>query len=346
MSATSASSQLTAASARTEPEWYLGGVAAAVAVRTRIPAGLLRFLIVCVSAKHFWAALGIYGAAALVVPHQGRWLPGWLNLVGARRAAILAGTLWLIPVGWDTQGVMGGGPALWVPVGGAALAAILMLLSEPRVDPLTRSAEEDRRTALSTLPALIVAVVVAGGVTFLPGLRSELVLALGLGAAGVAVAVLGPRISLSAAIVPLTLLGLTAVLLIASGARLQGGVGDLRVAPRAADALASVYRRATGELTLDLRDIRSTAGRTRTVTATVGVGRIRILLPAGARGTLDLRIGEGMADGLSSAGDGVFIRHVGIMKTYGQPSRVRYRIIAAVGKGCVIVLEPGASGSC
>lgn len=351
MSATSAAPELAAASARTERQWYLGGVAAAIAFWTRIPVGLVRFVIFLVAAKHVWAALGIYAAAALVVPHQGRWLPGPINALGAVRVAVLTGALALIPAfSLDTNGIFGEGPGLWIPVGGVVLAGVVALLTEPRVDPAAHDPAAGRRVVLSTLPAAAVALAVGLGVVLAPGLRSEVILGAGLVLAGGAVAALAERISVRAAVVPLMLLGVLAIALAFAGARLEGGIGDLRAAPRSADAVAPVYRRAIGEVTLDLRHLPVTPGVTRTVRVSVGLGGIRILVPGDATGTFEARIGEGGLNvpDLAPAG-GMFVHRVVALTPVGPPPRdggARFRITAQIGKGCVLVVVPGEQASC
>jgi hypothetical protein len=351
VSVASLAPRVVAASGRAEPRWYLGGVAAAVSARTRIPAGLLRFLIFCVAAKHFWPALAIYGAAALVVPHQGRWHPGWLNVVGAARVAILGGALALVPVFlFNDHGIFGQGPGLWIPVDGVVAAAVLALVTEPRVDPLDHEPADDRRTALSMLPALAVAALTGLGMLVAPGLRAELLLGAGLVLAGVAVAALGEQINLRAAVVPLMLLGVLAILLASSGARLQGGVGDLRAAPRSAAAVAPVYRRAIGEVTLDLRQVTATPGGPVRVRVSVGLGGVHILLPRNATGSFEARIGEGDLNPPADAPTGgAFVHSLVALRPEGPPLRgpgARFDITVALGRGCLVPSVPGEVASC
>jgi hypothetical protein len=79
---------------------------------------------------------GIYAGAALVIPHQGRRLPGWINALGALRVAILIGALALVPVfSLDSQGIFGQGPGVWIPVGGGLVAGVVALLTEPHSEP-------------------------------------------------------------------------------------------------------------------------------------------------------------------------------------------------------------------
>jgi hypothetical protein len=63
--------------------------------------------------------------------------------------------------------------------------------------------------------------------------------------------------------------------------------------------LARDHELFAGQLTLDLRDVRLSAGETATVEAAVGAGQMRVLVPQDATVTVDadVRIGEVVSDG-------------------------------------------------
>ncbi len=63
--------------------------------------------------------------------------------------------------------------------------------------------------------------------------------------------------------------------------------------------LARDHELFAGQLTLDLRDVRLSAGETATVEAAVGAGQLRVLVPEDATATVDadVRIGEVVSDG-------------------------------------------------
>ena len=143
--------------AREEQPWIVGGVGAGLAALTRLPVGWIRAgLFLMVLGTRFWLGLGIYAAAALVVPHAGRWLPGWSNVAGLLRVvslgliAFLSGNISL-----DRYGLLGHGPELWVPIGGVLLIGWVAVLSAGRVEP----SDEDRDVALAAVPALALAAV-------------------------------------------------------------------------------------------------------------------------------------------------------------------------------------------
>jgi hypothetical protein len=66
----------------------------------------------------------------------------------------------------------------------------------------------------------------------------------------------------------------------ASGVPLRGGIGNTQVHPTSTGQLASHYRLAMGNLTVDLADVPFKAGTTR-VTTSVGIGRLLVEVPPG-----------------------------------------------------------------
>jgi phage shock protein PspC (stress-responsive transcriptional regulator) len=72
---------------------------------------------------------------------------------------------------------------------------------------------------------------------------------------------------------------------------LDGGIGEQMFHPRTVGELRSDYRLASGEIYLDLTDLRSVEPIT--LAASVGVGRLVVLLPPDAGLTLDARVSGG-----------------------------------------------------
>lgn len=345
--------QAASAELAAEQPWVVAGAAAAIAGRLRIRAGWVRTFLVLVSFAKFWPVLGLYALAALVVPHAGRRLPGAANLVGLLRLATVAAAVALTPaVSLDPSGVFGQGPDAWVPVGGALLAGIAVFAASGRTASAAL-AGEDRRIAASALPAVGLATVVAI-VLLWPPVRAEIVLSVGLVAVGAGVAALGDRLRATTAVVPLALLAFLAVLLVGANAPLQGGIGDLSVAPRGSPATLT-YRRAVGDLTVNLKGLRRGDPSVVHVVASVGIGRLRILVPDAASGTVDIRVGGGTeVDSYAGLPRGGFLVHrTAALRSLGggrpqNPGRtVRLFITAGVGRGCVEVLDPPyATGGC
>jgi hypothetical protein len=354
MSATLASEPQAPAPATSAPaaaeQWVIGGAATELATRLRASSGFIRLLIFFAVFIQPTAVLALYAATTLLLPHNGRRLPGWSNLVGmVRLGSVFAVSLLASIIG--DQDVFSQGPAVWVPVGGVILVATVALLTSQRPQPGS-SERGDRRFVLSALLVLGL----AGGVALIadlaPAIRSERLLALGLVAIGCAVAVLGRRVDLAGVGVPAALLTYILILLTVSGAQLQGGIGDTYAAPTASSRLRPVYHRAIGNLTLDLTRLPGSNARLQRIAASVGIGELQIVLPYNASATIRVAIGSGNLNYGPFRGGFALRRTVHVrpqLQQYAHPKRVvplRLAITARVGEGCVIISDPGEQSSC
>ena len=79
----------------------------------------------------------------------------------------------------------------------------------------------------------------------------------------------------------------------------DAGMGEQTEIVDTSAALARDHELFAGQLTLDLRDVPSSAGETPTLEAAVGAGQMRVLVPDDATVTVDadVRIGEVVSDG-------------------------------------------------
>ncbi len=124
-------------------------------------------------------------------------------------------------------------------------------------------------------------------------------LALGLVVVGVGLLIAAWR-GRAWALVPV---GLLFVLLIVVAETLvvpvDAGMGEQTEIVDTSAALARDHELFAGQLTLDLRDVPSSAGETATLEAAVGAGQMRVLVPDDATVTVDadVRIGEVVSDG-------------------------------------------------
>lgn len=256
--------------------WLLGGVAAELAGWFSVPVGFIRVLLILAAAvqPHFF---DVYVLAALVMPPAGRRWPGWSNLIAAWRIGVL--TLLLRGMLGEGEGLLGGlfdqGPQVWVPVGGVCLVGLAALLATGRA-AVERDSVNDRRAVLATLPLVALVAVIALGVVFLPGLYWERVLAGLVVASGIALAVGGRH--LAVLIVPVAVLAGATLLMAAAGVQLRGGIGDGSFAPANAAAVPKAYRRAIGDLKLNLMALYA-GSRPITVVASVGIGELAITIP-------------------------------------------------------------------
>jgi len=333
--------------------WVVSGVAGELARRLRASATFIRVVVILAGVALGWPVIAAYAAAALLLPQGGRPLAGWRNLVALSRLGFLI--LMIVSLqglSLDKYGVFGQGPAVWVPFGAVLLAGAIALFGTGRWAGESDD-ERDRRLLIASLPALALAAAVGIGMLVAPAVRWELVLDLGLVAGGVVLAWSGRRDVREMPVIPYLALALLAVVLAASGARLEGGMGDTRAAPRDLAALRPVYRRAIGDETLDLSALRG-PGVVR-VDASVGIGNLTITLPADADGSVDLRVGSGgwNADLTASPQSGFDLHRVLPVRPVGRPARrpaLRLRIRAEVGRGCLIIARSGddysSGGSC
>ncbi len=342
---------------RLAPARVLGGACAELAARLNAPVGFLRGLVIaaCVLSPR---AILVYVAAVLLVPHGARRWPGWENVIGALRVGLLYGVV----LATGSGGVLGSplfdqSPGVWITQGGLLLATIVALLASPSV---ARSGAGDRELALSSLALIAVAGMLALGAILAPGIRWEEVAAGVVALAGAALVLGGPRAR--GLLVPAIVAASGVVLLSASGARLQGGIGSSEVRPVRLGTLPSSYRLAIGSLDVDLSGLPA-SGRPLALAVSVGIGRLHLTVPAGAAVEIDARVGRGtLADFVSrgpvvtgfsidrridsaalSGGAGPPVSPSTAARLRSHPA-IMLRIDAEVGIG-TLQLDRGAAGS-
>ena len=313
------------AAARTRGhDWVIGGVAAELARRLDAHVGFLRTLLVVAA----WMEPGVvvaYAVAALVIPRGTRRLASWSGLVAVGRF----GLLWVILAGVSPGGLSANiafelGPAIWLPLGGVALAGLLLLLCDA---PNAETLDEDacRRQVLLALPVLaLVAALIAGMVVF-PQLRWEWFAAAAAVCAGMLVMV--GRASLVFA----ALFAVVVVFFAGAGARFDGGIGSQRLLLERGGDL--VVRRAAGQVVVDLRRVRSGSVM---LHASVGVGGLEIVLPQNADVTTRLRVGRGRIDARGADAEGVALS-VSPRGSGTARRPVPVTIVADVGAGALKV---------
>jgi phage shock protein PspC (stress-responsive transcriptional regulator) len=334
--------------------WLAGGVAAELSDLLAAPVGFIRALMLVV----IYAQPGlfyVYVLAALLIPRAGRRLPSWSNLIAGARIGLL---YLLVRNLLSANGALlnnGGtvfsqGPAVWLPFAGATLFGVVMVLAGGRPSA-QRDPQRDRAVVLASLAALAGLGLVALGVQFAPSLRWEWAVG-ALAVIGGGALVAGGRRT-EAALVPVVLLGVCAAMLVSAGVRLQGGFGSETATPAGANVLAPAYRRAIGNLTLNLTAMPAHTSLL-SVSASVGIGNLRIVVPAGARVSAKIHVGRGTFEVATCS------TRVGLTPRYGldrsasfqiagqnpycrggtlRPT-LRLRILASVGIGTVELTEP------
>ena len=342
--------------------WLAGGVAAELSDLLAAPVGFIRVLMaVAILAQP--GLIYLYVLAALAIPRGGRRLPGWSNAIAVARIGLL---YLLVRNLLSANGALinnGGtvfsqGPAAWLPFAGASLFGIVMVVAGGRPSA-QRDPRRDRRVVLASLVVLAGLGVVTLGVQVLPSLRGEWAVGVLAVLGGIALAAGGRRTQ--ASLVPVVLLGVCAALMLSAGVRLQGGFGNETVTPGGANALAPAYRRAIGNLTLNLTALPARTALL-TINASVGIGDLHVIVPAGARVRATIHVGRGSVQVLTCTTKyGIDPRYrldqnTSVSIAAQQPGcggalrdpTLRLRITASVGIGVVAVTGPqwstGAAG--
>jgi phage shock protein PspC (stress-responsive transcriptional regulator) len=300
--------------------WVVSGVAAELARRLRAEVGLIRVLLILAA----WAepaVLAVYALAALAIPRGDRRLPSWSGVVAAARFGLFYLAIYSSGPYLAANESFELGPAIWLVHGGIAVAALLLLLaSRPDADPIDEAT--CRRQVLLALPVIGLAAAVVAGMALFPQVRWELVAPIAAATAGV-LAVLGrasvPFAATFAAVV---------VFFAGAGVRLDGGIGDRHLLPGRGGDL--VVRRAAGNVVVDLHRVRRGPV---TLHATVGLGRLEVVLPPQADVSTRLHVGRGRIDARAS-GRGVDVELSPSGPGTATPN-VKVRIVADVGVGSI-----------
>lgn len=327
--------------------WLLGGVAADLSERLAVPVGFIRTLLVLTSFAQgdVWIA---YVAASLLLPRGGRRRPDATNLIAVTRVAIALGLTWVLVGGGlsPTQGLFDQGPSYWITQCGVCLIGLLALLVTGR-PASARDPAIDWATVRAGLPVAGVLAGISLGVVLVPGVRWERVLGAATVLAGIAILLPGRPDRVSGRIVPAAVLAATTIFLAGAGARLDGGIGSTRVTPATPAEIAPAYRRAVGDLTIDLAGVGGRTG-TVTITASVGIGRLIVDVPTDAQVSLVERVGRGEIEDRRGVHSGVDLRRTAVIaatgprtgRTLARP-RLRLRILASVGIGHVEIDQTG-----
>jgi phage shock protein PspC (stress-responsive transcriptional regulator) len=315
---------------RTEDR-LVAGVGGGVADWLNAPVGFVRLLLL---AGGTWEPLVLaYAAAALVIPARGHNRPGWDNLVAVGRLAlVIVGIRLVFGTSQDVTDLSDQSLTVWIGLFALGLVGALVLLSSDYVRERPRSDAETRDVVLEAAPLTIFIVVFIAAVTLLPGPRWDHYAPLGVLVAGVSLlfwTLRGRKRPLAAPVVVAVVLATTVV---ASGARLQGGVGDVELTAADIHDSSLVVRRANGDVTVDLRGSKPVAPVT--VRASVGIGDLKVLVPARTPLDVSARLGRGTIEtelGRSYDSTSGFDRR--LVREYSFGDRPEIRVVAEVGTG-------------
>jgi hypothetical protein len=153
-------------------------------------------------------------------------------------------------------------------------------------------------------PIVFGSLLVWGGMSFGLGLALQTALAVALCIVGLGF-VLGAFIGGSwALVVPAVLIAGALVVSSVVDIPLEGGIGDRTWRVIDVDDLSSTYELGIGESTLDLRDLRLTAGQDVEVEVHQGIGHMVVIVPTDTTVEIDADVSMGQADVLGRSDDG------------------------------------------
>jgi len=299
---------------------------------------------------------GNAGMALLVflgVVVAGAWLSGYGPGQRFREAALLG--VAVIALGSLLLMVRGSAIA-WRPRSHVAAAAAAEPVSAPGSEPRQPIAWSDTSPEARRVEArprepsslgwyVLAGALVAIGVLAMVGNITEVHVAPGQ-YFGIALAIVGLGLVIGAwwgRARPLILLGLVTlpVAIAASfvNVPLDGGIGDLAFRPQSLGEVRGEYRLAGGDLRLDLSDLKA-GGAPVTVTASVGIGRLYVVVPDDAQVELDGRVagGELRLFGNQQIGTGLGDR---VERLNGVGARLVLHLEAGIGGVVVEAAGPG-----
>jgi phage shock protein PspC (stress-responsive transcriptional regulator) len=309
----------------------LAGVAGGIADWLNAPVAFIRCFLVLAAIGSPWT-LAAYAGAALLLPARDRNRPDWDNLVGAGRLGLVFAGPWLaLPHVAINEPI--GGSAGWAIASYALLgAAAAVMLSADYRRGRPRSREEARATVLASLPVAACALLLVAGMELLPDVRWERFVPVGTIAGGVALFVARRREYVAPALLALAF----ATVVVVSGARLDGGLGDVSLKPADPGGDPIVVRRAAGDVDLDLRRVRNSTTPV-VVEASVGLGDLEVTVPRWAHVYVDAGVGRGeIGSLLREPWRQGFDQHTAGFSP-GRPGGVRIRVVAEVGTGSIYI---------
>jgi phage shock protein PspC (stress-responsive transcriptional regulator) len=315
----------------------VAGVAGGIADSLNAPVAFVRVIVALAAIVAPWTVWG-YAGAALLLPAADRNRPDWDNLIAAGRLTLLWLPGLLLPGELFINEPFEGSPGLYTALYGLLAAGAVALLSADYRRGRPRSPGEARSTVLAALPVAACAVLLCAGMLLAHDVRWERYVPLAVAVGGAAMLAAPRRREL--AVPAMLALGVAAVTL-ASGARLEGGLGDARMTPAGAAGEPVVARRAVGDLTVDLRRLRNSAEPVSLV-ASVGIGDLSVAVPNNARVRVEARVGLGSFEGFGPDASRVQGFDTRVVRTYrrfrrDRPAGVPVRVVADVGVGNIEV---------
>jgi phage shock protein PspC (stress-responsive transcriptional regulator) len=310
----------------------------------------LLFLLPVLLPSGFWF-LGLYGAAALLMPAAGQRRPGWDNLAALLRVGALV--LIFSSAGGGSLFLFASGDPIsfWLPQNILGLVALVLVLVEAQ---RPWQPQRDQIVVLAAAPFVLCGTFLVAGIWLAPDVEWQRFVPIVPVAAGGALLIAARSKAGTALLAPAVVAVAITGTVVASGAQLRGGVGDVTVRPRTAAEVPARLQRAAGDVNIDLSKLEPSR-KLIVIRASVGAGDLGLMLPHGLRLDIDARVGRGrIADyalqGNSTYGSEGFdlkMKDRGLKAGIGPvrpPARNRLKLLANVGLGELRIETPDNFG--
>jgi phage shock protein PspC (stress-responsive transcriptional regulator) len=280
------------------------------------------------------AGLLAYGAALLLVPAE----DSTGEPIARNRWLVIAGVILLLLVTWPF--LVGGGlvvAGLLVPLAVLVAAGVLVWWFVSGEGPSGEAGDVAKRAALG-IGILAVCGLIAIGGAWAAAAGGEIVVAVAVIAAGVAILVGAFFRPVRWLVLPAVTLALSAAAVSAAGIDLDGGVGERDYRPASATDLREKYELGIGELIVDLRQTDLPAGDV-PLAIDLGVGEARVIVPEEVCVATDATVGIGEVRSFDRDNGGVDIDFEDLPEA--DAGATRLLVQADVGVGALRIGQSG-----
>lgn len=280
------------------------------------------------------AGVLLYLAALLLMPVEDSTTAGPVSGEGRNRVLVIVGVVALLIVA--SPFLLGAGfflGAILIPLALLVAAGVLVWWLVSGEGPSGDASDIARRAALG-IGVLILCGLVAVGGAWAAAAGGELVVALLVIGAGLAIAAGAFLKPVRWLVLPALTLALAAGAVAASGIDLDGGVGDRSYRPGSTAEVRDRYELGMGELTVDLRQADLPPGDTR-IALDLGVGSARLVVPEGVCVATAADVGVGVVESFQEENGGVDVTFED--QRSAPPGTSRVLVDADVGVGEVRV---------
>ncbi len=282
------------------------------------------------------AGVLLYLAAVLLIPkgESAAAAPGGASADGRNRGLVIAGVILLLLVAWPF--LLGGGLILGgvlVPLAFLVAAGVLVWWLVSGEGPSGDAGDIARRAALG-IGLLVLCGLVAFGGAWAAAAGGEVIIAILVIGAGVAIAAGAFLKPVRWLILPALALALSAGAVSAAGIDLDGGVGDREYRPASTVDLRDRYELGIGELVVDLSDTDLPPGDT-PLALDLGVGSAQLIVADDVCVVTTAELGIGHAGVFDQDSDGIDVDYE--EQRSAGPGTSRLVVDADIGVGELLI---------